>query len=79
MVYRLFIEGRIGKTLFCGYLVKKDLEARGFFIELSRAKDLKSQAFTQGLRQILLENAVGYRRKVILCNPLRRLWQADVE
>ena len=79
MIYKLFIEGRIGRTLFCGYLVRTRRNARGFFIEHSQAKDLKSQAFTRELKQILLENAVGYRKKTLLCSPLRRLRQADVK
>ena len=73
MVYKLFIEGRIGKTLFCGFLVRTQTNVQGFLIELSRGRDPGSQAFTQGLKQILLENAIGYKRRVLLCNPLRGL------
>ena len=70
MVYKLFIEGRIGEMLFCGYLVRKGLEARGFFIEVSRAKDPESQAFTQGFKQALKWNVSGFQSRVFPYNPL---------
>lgn len=53
MIYKIFIEGRIGKTLFCGYLVRTDIKVRGFFIEFCRAQNPEPQSFTQGFKQAL--------------------------
>ena len=59
MIYNLFIEGRIGKTLLCGYLVRTPLKTRGFFIEASRTPEVHLGL----LGQIFLRKAYANRSR----------------
>lgn len=58
MIYKLFIEGTIGKTIFCGYLVRNPQGIMGFFIEISQGTEMCSGAF----KQIFLRKAYEPRR-----------------
>lgn len=59
MVYKLFIEGRMDKTLFCGYLVRTPLKTKGFFIEISKGPKVHPNF----LGQIFLRKAHEKRSK----------------